>query len=203
MVSGTGQYVQDSFVVLAQVMAVARQEYAAAYVTAAYLHGLMEQIPQVTQAMIAHRRRDIRIHESQVIEFIVVSPWKMFGITQIRHLQEDLSVTDVEKTILDCLDRLDLAGGVSQVAQILKMAADEKKINEKKLTQYAKKMGSKALIQRLGYLLERTKLLPDARKALQRLRQAVPTPLDPRSPRRGNLNRIWQVIENDEVDLSA
>ena len=71
------------------------------------------------------------------------------------------------------------------------------------MVQYAKQMRSKALIQRLGYLLDRTRLLPDARKALQRLRQPVSTPLDPRAPRRGNLNRKWQIIENTEVDLTA
>ena len=108
-------------------------------------------------------------------------------------------VTDLEKTILDCLDRLDLAGGLDQAARILAAAVSGGKLDGRKLARYARLMRNRSLIQRLGYLLERGKFLPEAAKALQPLKHPVPCLLDSGSPRQGKLNARWQVCENVAV----
>lgn len=65
----------------------------------------------------------------------------------------------------------------------------------------AELMRRRSLLQRVGYLLERGKLLPAASKALQPLEHPVPCLLDPAAPRGGKLNPRWQVFENAAVSL--
>lgn len=199
--TGPGQFVQDSLVVAAELMKLAKRDYAVAYASAAYLHGLLEQTPQETQVMIAHYRRAARLGPTQLIRFVIASPWKLFGTTQTKYQEQTIAVTDPEKTVLDCLDRLDLSGGLEQAAQVLAAAGRDDKLDPKKLVRYAKLMRSRSLLQRLGYLLERGKLLPSAAKALQPLKHPVPCLLDPAAPRRGKLNPRWQVFENASVSL--
>lgn len=199
--AGPGQFVQDPLIVAAELMKLAKREYALAYASAAYLHGLLEQTPQETQVMIAHYRRLLSVSRTQVIRFVIASPWKLFGTTQIKYQDQVVVITDPEKTVLDCLDRLDLSGGLEQAAQVMVAAARENKIDAKKLARYAKLMRSRSLLQRMGYLLERGKLLPAASKALQPLEHPVPCLLDPAGPRGGKLNPRWQVFENAAVSL--
>lgn len=200
---GAGQFVQDPLVIAAELMTMAKREYAVAYLSAAYLHGILEQIPQAAQVMVAHYRRPVRLSKTQVIRFVIVLPWKIFGTVQLKYQEGILAVTDMEKTVLDCLDRTDLAGGLEQVAQILAAAAAGGKLDARKLARYAKQMRNRSLVQRLGYLLEKGRLLPEAAKALQPLRRPVACLLDPGSPRRGRLNPRWQVVENLQVSLRA
>ncbi|MDD5658098.1 MAG: type IV toxin-antitoxin system AbiEi family antitoxin [Elusimicrobia bacterium] len=197
--SGTGQFIQDPLVVAAQIMGLAHREYAAAFLSAAYLHGFLEQTPQAVQMMISHFRRPLRLTQAQVVRFVNVSPWKLFGLVQLRYENEVLMATDPEKTVLDCLDRTDLAGGLEQAAQIL--AAGAGKLEARKLARYAKRMRNRSLIQRLGYLLDKGRLLPDAAAALWPVQRAVPCPLDPAVPRQGRLNERWLVIENAAVSM--
>lgn len=196
---GTGQFVQDPLIVAAQLMDLAKRDYAVAYASAAYLHGLLEQTPQTAQVMVTRYQRPIRLSRAQLIRFIIASEWRLFGTAQTKYQDQILMVTDPEKTVLDCLDRLDLAGGFAQATQILAAAASGGKLDGRKLARYARLMRNRSLIQRLGYLLERAGLLPEAAKALLPLKLPVPCLLDPSSSRRGGLNPRWQVHENAEA----
>ena len=198
---GTGQFVQDPLIVAAQLMKLIKRDYAVAYVSAAYLHGLLEQTPQAVQVMVRHYQRPVRLSQAQLIRFIIASPWKLFGTVPIKYQDQVLMVTDPEKTVLDCLDRLDLAGGLDQAARILAAAASDGKLDGRKLVRYARLMHNRSLTQRLGYLLERGKFLPEAVKILQLLKRPVPCLLDCASPRRGKLNHRWHVFENAEVSF--
>ena len=65
---------------------------------------------------------------------------------------EWVTVSDLERTILDGLARPDLCAGVSQVATGLWLRQDD--FDWDKLADYARKLGRRAVAQRLGYLLE-------------------------------------------------
>lgn len=199
--TGSRQAVQDSFVVAAQLAALWKQEYAVAYASAAYLHGLLDQIPQVAQVAVTSRRQPVKLSETQLIRFVTVLPSRFFGITQLRYGGTALNLTDLEKTVVDCLDRLDLAGGLDQAAQVLKASAE--KVEPRKLLTYARRLKNNTLLQRLGYILDKTRLLPAVGNALLPLKHPVPSLLDPRAPRRGRLHPKWQLIENVCLDLES
>ena len=80
-------------------------------------------------------------------------------------------------------------------------AARDNKLDARKLARYADLMRSRSLLQRLGYLLERGKLLPAAAKALQPLEHPVPCLLDSAAPRGGKLDPRWRVFKNVAVSL--
>jgi len=65
---------------------------------------------------------------------------------------EQVTVSDLERTILDGLARPDLCAGVSQVATGLWLRQDD--FDWDKLAAYAHKLDVRAVAQRLGYLLE-------------------------------------------------
>lgn len=61
-------------------------------------------------------------------------------------------IADQEKTLIDCIDKQQYAGGISEVAKGLWEA--KKEIDFEKLIEYAIKMENKSLLKRLGYLLD-------------------------------------------------
>lgn len=199
VLQGTGRFVQDPLIVTSQLMEILKQQYAVAYLSAAYLHGLLEQLPQVGQVMVTKRRPSIRLSETQAVEFVTVVTWKFFGIIQTRHGGGAVAVTDVEKTVVDCLDRLDFTGGVEEAGRIVLRAAE--RMDPRKLVRYAKALRSIPLLQRLGCILERGGLFPEAVKALLPRKNAVVRLLEPTAPREGRLSPKWRLIENVELDL--
>lgn len=60
--------------------------------------------------------------------------------------------TELERTIIDCADRLDLAGGYEEYVYNLECASD---INEEKLNFYLSLYDKQALYQRAGFILSR------------------------------------------------
>ena len=68
-------------------------------------------------------------------------------------------VSDLERTLLDALDRQDVSGGWLEVARGLWKARES--IDRKRLVQYAKKYPNHSAARRLGFLLEHLKVRRD------------------------------------------
>lgn len=64
---------------------------------------------------------------------------------------EEIRVTSLEKTIIDCIDNIDLAGGVEEVLNALEQI---KYINEIKLLEILRDINKMFLYQKIGYLFE-------------------------------------------------
>ncbi len=60
-------------------------------------------------------------------------------------------VTDVERTLLDCFDRIDRAGGIEELLHCMEGIV---MLNEEKLTTYLATFNKAFLYQKAGYLLE-------------------------------------------------
>lgn len=199
ILQGSGEFVQDTVLVVNQFMELSKSSYALAYLSAAHFYGLLEQLPHVTQVMTLRQRRTLWLSKKQVVHFITVKPDKFFGVTERKYGEQIVKITSLEKTALDCLDRLDLVGGLAQAVQILLAAAD--KIDERKLLKNARNIKNRSLLQRLGYILEKFHKFPSAAKKLGETKYPVPVSLDPRSYQKGRLNNKWQVKENVDIKL--
>jgi predicted transcriptional regulator of viral defense system len=66
-------------------------------------------------------------------------------------INEGIKVTSLEKTIVDCIDNIDLAGGIEEVLNALEQT---KYLNESKLLDILKDFNKKFLYQKVGFLLE-------------------------------------------------
>lgn len=162
-----------------------------AYWSALNYHGLTEQIPGRVFIQSTGRKKDPNPHVLGISFRIVTIAEKMlFGLKDIWIEQERIKITDTEKTIVDCLHRPDLCGGVIEVAKGLR----ERTFDGEKLRDYALKMGNSGIIRRLGYLSDLLKIdIPvepvDTRNYLS---------LDPTMPQSIRRSSKWRLIINIE-----
>lgn len=113
-------------------------------------------------------------------------------------------VSDLERTIIDCLDRPRLCGGIIEVARGLWSKRSE--IDFDKLGSYVLRLGSKSVAKRLGFLLDTFDIgTPEIRQTIRVLVTPTYVLLDPTLPRpEGGYDRNWWVQLNlDPEELRA
>jgi predicted transcriptional regulator of viral defense system len=122
---------------------------------------LTEQVPRLTYVQTTSRKFRRRKEVLGLrFRFITVTPRKFFGLKRETPDHKRYQVTDREKTLIDCLDRLDLAGGIAEVLEALRAGLDE--FDWARLDNYLSRFRSGAVIKRLGFLIEAMELaIPD------------------------------------------
>ena len=78
----------------------------------------------------------------------------MFGLVDVWRAQNQVKVSDPARTIVDLLDDPALGGGMRHVAEVLRNYFEGTSRNDDQLAGYAAKIGNRAVLKRLGYLLE-------------------------------------------------
>lgn len=132
--------------------------------------------------------------------FVYVQPTDIWGVEDAWvTTSQQVKVSDLERTILDCLNRLDLCGGISEVAKGI--WAKRNDVDYKKLVVYAKKLGRKSVAKRLGFLLETYGLgTPETLAELKATLTRSYSPLDPTLPVSGRYNSAWKLRLNLDPD---
>ena len=173
---------------------------AVAYWSALHYWRLTEQAPQVVFVQSTSRKFAA---EKQVLgvtyRFITVVERKFFGRQQERIDHKVFFVTDKEKTLLDCLDRPDLAGGLVEVVKALRTSASE--FDWDHIDAYAKRFNVGAVLKRLGFLIEELGVaIPDRHERLSRWSSGITagiSKLDPSTPRKEHrIDTRWRVRVN-------
>lgn len=138
--------------------------------SAAAFHGFTTQKPMtVTVAVL--RQVKARTIEGSTVRFVTLAPRKFFGAENHSVYGRNVMISSPEKTLVDCLDRPDLAGGPAELARIVHSAMDT--VVPEALAEAALAMKSTALIQRLGFLTDAAgRPLPE--EIHKRLREAIP-----------------------------
>ncbi|WP_423223910.1 type IV toxin-antitoxin system AbiEi family antitoxin domain-containing protein [Candidatus Amarolinea aalborgensis] len=195
---GRQTFVADPFQVVDELLQrEGLSEYYVAYQSAAFIYGAADQLPQALLVALPRQRRPITLGRAKII-FVQVQRTKFFGIQETRYHDSFFRISDREKTLLDCLDRFDLCGGIDDVAHTISVLLPE--ADPERLLSYLPDMTNQALVHRLGYILEKlsTHLLVP-----QRLLDGVATliaprvyQLDPHGPEPGPVHPHWRVREN-------
>lgn len=199
---GRKSYVIDPHLIIDELMKdyEARDDYYIAYQSAASLHGAAHQLPFDLMVALPQQRRPIELGQTQIV-FVQLKPSKFFGFHEMAYQESRLNVSDPEKTILDCLERFDLSGGVDEVARTLSVLIE--KITADKLLDYLKRMDNQALTQRLGLILERLSTLQAIDEhLLEGIAHLVGNhtyPLDPHGEDGGEVDTRWYIRENIDV----
>ena len=166
--------------------------YASYIVTPSYLslwtalkyYHMTQQQPTGFFVLSRIKRKKIRLDSSEVI---FLSTKHMFGYKKERYSDFDIFIADPEKTIIDSLlFKLPIEDVYN--------ALDNKKIDFKKLSVYAKRTKNFSLIKRLGFMLERKKGKNYGLKALDNNYVL----LDYLGKKKGKKNKIWKLIINAE-----
>jgi predicted transcriptional regulator of viral defense system len=137
----------------------------------------------------------VRDKDYRLVKF---SKQQFFGYTEVEALGLRVWISDVEKTILDCLYRPQYAGGIPDVAVLLRRG--QMNVQWERLVDYAPRFQSSPLIQRLGYLCEILKVpLAESlrEKLLSRIGQGN-TYLGSwhQWSKGGDFNSTWRVVDN-------
>lgn len=112
-----------------------------------------------------------RLIEGIEVRFVAIAPRKFFGFQVYDVYGRSVCISTPEKTLIDCIDRPDLCGGITELTRIVYGARRE--IEAAKLIQTALAMKSTASLQRLGFLLDLVDWpLPAAERT--RLRASIP-----------------------------
>lgn len=117
--------------------------------SAASWHGFTTQKPMTVFVAVTKQTpsRDI---DGSTVRFVKVTSRKFFGYEAFNIYGRQVPVSSPEKTLVDCLDRPDLAGGAGELARIVHSALSELESEDVLATAIA--MKSTALLQRLGFL---------------------------------------------------
>jgi predicted transcriptional regulator of viral defense system len=169
------------------------------YATAAELLGLLPQASRVYYIVTPTPGSSRWKH---VAEFrrVTLAPSRFFGVRTIERRGEKLVVSDLERTVLDCLARPEFAGGPGGVVQVLEGAV--RRLDWKRLSRYLRRWGQRSLELRLGFLLDEmglARLVP--RDVLAKFHARSDDPYVPLGPprefgRKGRHDPRWHVIRN-------
>lgn len=163
--------------------------YCISYWSALNHHGMTEQFPRTVFIQTTSRRWNQNPQIFGVNYRIVrVSESKFFGNKKEWIDESEIQITDVEKTLVDCLDKPHLCGGVLEVMKGMKNT----KIQNDTIVEYALKIGNTGVLRRLGFISEYLDLDIEFPKVNTRNYLY----LDPTLPHDGRKIAKWHVINN-------
>jgi predicted transcriptional regulator of viral defense system len=169
--------------------------YYLSHATAMGIHRMLTQPQLVVTASTPKARRAVTV-SGTLFRFVRCRRRDLFGLTEHwATKQEQVRVSDPERTIIDGLRQPEYCGGVTEVARGLWMRRQDLDVG--RLIGYAKRIGVGAVVRRLGYLLE-TYQMAEA-PVLDRLRRGLTATyvrLDPVLPPEGKRLRRWRLQLN-------
>ena len=119
--------------------------------TAASHYGLTTQHRRLICLVTPKHVRGTRIQDTEV-RIINLGTRRFFGYGPVDALGYQVMMSDREKTMLDCIERPALAGGIGEAAQIYATAA--RRFEWQKALDYLERIGSISLIRRFGFLAD-------------------------------------------------
>lgn len=194
------QWTEDAYVLAGYLVDPA----AIAYWSALHYWNLTEQVPRLAYVQTT---ADVREHRKEVLgirfRLVKLKEEKFFGLEHEQLGNQRFAVTRPEKTILDGLDRPDLTGGIREVAKGLREGREE--LDWSLVEEYLPRLGSGAVVKRLGYLVEAMEIdVPNRSARLSRWQEMTSagiSALDPSSRQEeGRIITRWGIRINIEED---
>lgn len=154
-------------------------------------YNLTEQLPQVISVITTRTRkkREISFNNTKIL-FIKIKPKYFFGYKKEVYQNFNIFIAEKEKALLD--SALFKKVSFSEIYNIIKDNIND--INIDLLVHYSIKIKNKALIKRIGFLLD--KLHKDKYTRLRKFIDYKYVPLDYTLKSKGKKDKKWKVIDN-------
>ena len=154
-------------------------------------YGYSDQLPKtIFYATTKYRKK------TDNYKYVVISKKRFFGYTKIGNI----IIAEKEKAIIDSLLFPKYAGGIKELIVCIEKSINE--LNKEKLLNYAVRIKSKAVLRRLGFILE----FIGCNSILKKIRRNIGKGyelLDPSLNKRNNLNKKWLLDINDDINRRA
>ncbi len=175
-------------------------DYYLSYYSAMRIHGMTTHPLFDVYISMPKRRRDRKI-SNFTYHFIYSDTNHFWGHNTFWiSRQEKIYVSDIEKTLLDGLERPDLCGGIKEI--IRGIWVKQKEIDWQKMNQYCEKFRTKAAVKRLGFILEQLELgrdiLPSLSQIVFNARDYIL--LDPNGIKEGKHLSRWRIRINMNIE---
>lgn len=158
-----------------------------AFWSALYFHKMTDQVPRKIFMATTKRKKTIKI-QGQKIKYITYKKSLFFGYKRY----SKTIVSDKEKTIIDCLRHPDYSGGLPHIFNAI-----SKEIDVEKLIDYCIKTKSSTIASRLGYILDKKKLIKNPKKLKKMVKNY--TTLNPKKTKI-NPNSEWKIYINEVLE---
>lgn len=119
--------------------------------SAAAFHGFTPQQP-ASIIVATLKQQPARTLEGTDIRFVTLAERKFFGFESYEVYGRQVTISTPEKTLVDCLDHPDLAGGAAELARIVFGASTE--LEPEEVADVAFRLGSDATLKRLGFFMD-------------------------------------------------
>jgi len=177
-------------------------EYYVGLLSAAAMHGAGHQQPQEFQVVVPEPRRTIRAKGLR-LRFFVKKDITNGTRVEVKTDTGYVAVSSPALTALDLVAYQKRVGGVNRVATVLSELSEN--MTGVDLVDEAEEYPTRAVVQRLGYLLSETmgleKLVAELRSWMKKQASVSPVPLVPGMSVQGApRDPDWQVLVNAEVE---
>ncbi len=175
------------------------QDGVIAYWSALNVHGLTEQFPNTVFIQTTKKKDDKSVFGVSY-QFVKINPRKRTGIQKEGFGNHRYSITDKEKTIVDCFDLPQYSGGYPELLR----AFNEAELDQDKLIEYCKAINNLSAIKRMAFLaefLEKKKLSRFLKFAESKVNPRYVL-IDPFGQEEGTFNNKWKLrlnISEDEI----
>ncbi len=125
----------------------------------------------------------------------------LFGTRRVWREGTPVSISDRERTLVDCLDDPSLGGGLHHTVEALNVYADGPSVEWERLVEYGDQLGNRTVFKRLGYLAETLGIVDEQLTDACLARVSAGTGrLDPARPASGSTTARWGLRLNARID---
>ncbi|HKK42007.1 MAG TPA: hypothetical protein VJ963_06335 [Bacteroidales bacterium] len=182
-------YIRDKFVIGSRII----NGGVVSHQSALALHELDKDIPGEVYVSSCHQKVN-KTFSGTRFNFIRIRPHKDFGSMVMQRNNHRISVTDLEKTIIDCFD---LPRYVRSYSDLMMLFPDTH-FNQARLFDYGLRLGNISVLKRIAYLLDESNpaRYSSFNTKVRRLVNDRYTLLDPSGPEKGPFNVRWRIRNN-------
>lgn len=185
--------------IISDLMAYMDLPYYVGGLSAAVNHGASHQAVQELQVVVPNKRTGLRsiICGKVRIRFMRKKTFKSAAIVDFKTPTGNIKISDPETTALDLVFFSKSAGGLDNVATVLKDLAEM--MDAQKLKQTIKSHGDQLTARRLGYILQYLKLKELSQACLSKSNYPQRL-LDPGSHASPEVDATWNLVINHQLD---
>ncbi len=177
------------------------QPYFIAYYTAMDLHQMTQHPIRTVFVAATRQQKDLTVGPVR-FRFVTLTEARFFGAETRKLEGNPVEVADLERTFLDCVDRMELCGGLEEVVRGYDRR--HRDLDREKLLRYTLQFNSPVTAKRLGLLLELVghsdvRLFRELERTTPRLGHYAR--LEPGGERQATeRNRRWELDVNANVE---
>lgn len=172
--------------------------YYIAFWSALNFHGLSDQIPKTVFIAAKRAKKSLIILNTEFV-FVQLKESSFIGIDKIEIEGQKINISNVYKTIVDCLDHPEHSGGIEEVARAIYF--NHKELSFNKIREYALKIKNITVLKRLGFILEKTHLLDEYNDIFKDVKLTKGySKFDTISKKKGKYNERWKLLINVDIN---